>query len=261
MQTSMNLAVGDPGSFTEAEYRALIKAAKLHWNFIGYGDYARDGASILWRHDIDYSVHRAKALAEIEEAEGVSSTFFVLLHSPFYNLLEKEICRLVHEVVEMGHNLGLHFDPQFYEPSVSDNELIDKMAFEREILERIFHCTVSAFSWHNPSLATCASFRNLELAGMINAYSTEISSKFSYISDSNGLWRERTLTEVLEQPTDRYLHVLTHPEWWTVEVLPPRDKIVRAAEGRKEAVLSNYDSFLAQHRRPNIGITVPAGTS
>ena len=40
---------------------------------------------IIWRHDIDMSVHRAYSLAKLERGLGVKSTFFILPHSEFYN--------------------------------------------------------------------------------------------------------------------------------------------------------------------------------
>ena len=45
---------------------------------------------VILRHDIDYSLDKAVALAELERELGVSSTYFVLLTSEFYNLLSKD---------------------------------------------------------------------------------------------------------------------------------------------------------------------------
>ena len=49
--------------FTEDNYRQLIKLAKSNYNFIKYEDYNKKGKNLLWRHDIDFSVHRALKLA------------------------------------------------------------------------------------------------------------------------------------------------------------------------------------------------------
>ena len=46
---------------------------------------------ILWRHDVDFSIHRASSLAKIENELGVKATYFLKLHSEFYNLFEKSI--------------------------------------------------------------------------------------------------------------------------------------------------------------------------
>ncbi len=255
MQLDPRTPVYNSDSFTEVEYRSLIKVAQENWKFIGYDDCCCTDASILWRHDIDFSVHRARALAEIEASESVVSTFFVLLHSQFYNVFEQDIYKLIHEIIGMGHHIGLHFDPSFYGQKIrSEIDLIEIMTFEKNILENLYGCKIAACSWHNPSTIDYPSFGAQQIAGMINAYSTDIATKFSYISDSNGLWRERTLKDVLEQHIEQYLHVLTHPEWWTPAAMPPRDKIVRAAVGRKEAALKSYDNFLALHQRPNIGV-------
>ncbi len=45
---------------------------------------------LILRHDVDFSVDRALELAKIENNYGISSTYFFLLHSDFYNIFEKD---------------------------------------------------------------------------------------------------------------------------------------------------------------------------
>ena len=48
-----------------------------------------DAPHVLWRHDVDVSVHRALGARAHRGRAGVRSTWFLSLHSPFYSLLER----------------------------------------------------------------------------------------------------------------------------------------------------------------------------
>ena len=79
--------------FTESAYRALVRRACERYVAIDFAEAAAATGGLLWRHDIDVSVHRARALAEIEHEAGLRATYFVYLHSRFYNAFEGEITR------------------------------------------------------------------------------------------------------------------------------------------------------------------------
>jgi hypothetical protein len=236
--------------FTEREYRELVRLAKACYSFASFADHATAPAwSVLWRHDLDFSVHRALALARIEADEGTRATYFVQLHSPFYNALEAEIAAGIREIVELGHELGLHFDPHFYERGAGEQEL----GRERALLEELFETPVSAFSLHNPSLNGWRDDRDV-VAGMVNAYGPFVSTHYAYASDSHGYWRHEPLAEVLEGAKHERLQVLTHPEWWVPEPLTPRDRVSRAIDGRAARQHSRYEEVIAQlQRRENAG--------
>ena len=77
---------------------------------------------------------------------------------------------------------------------------------------------------------------------MVNAYGRGLRERFAYCSDSHGVWRHRRLHDVVEQATDERLHVLTHPEWWVPDPLPPRERVTRAIEGRAASTHARYDT-------------------
>ena len=78
--------------FTLENYKSLIRLAKKNYNFKNFNDALDISRSfVLWRHDIDFSVHMALNLANIEFEEKVKSTFFVQLNSDFYNIFEFDI--------------------------------------------------------------------------------------------------------------------------------------------------------------------------
>ena len=53
------------------------------------------------------------SLAKIENELGVKATYFLKLHSEFYNLFEKSIFEKVLKIIEFGHNIGLHFEHHY----------------------------------------------------------------------------------------------------------------------------------------------------
>ncbi len=224
--------------FTEAEYRDLLRLAKRSYRFIRFPKHAtaRSGAA-LWRHDVDFSVHRALALARIEAEEGVHATYFVNLHSRFYNALEEEVATRIDEIASLGHDLGLHFDPTFY--AARGPGLDEALRLERNLLEELFATPIDAFSLHNPQIAGWSSDRD-EIEGMVNAYGAGLKARFAYCSDSHGEWRHRPLREVLESGEDERLQVLTHPEWWVPEPMPPANRVERAISGRAASVRARY---------------------
>lgn len=238
--------------FTEAEFRELVRMARRRYRFIGYPQaLAAEQPSILWRHDVDISPHRALALARIEAEEGVRSTWFVLLHSEYYNALEAEVAAILRQLPALGHDLGLHFDPSFYPQA--KQELESLLRFERNVLETTFGLPIRSFAWHNGDFAPWVrAVEEDEIGGMINVYGGSLRRKMSYCSDSNGIWRFRRLRDVLDAGEDRFLHVLTHAEWWPPEVMAPRDRISRAIDGRAARQHRHYDDLLERMGRPNV---------
>jgi hypothetical protein len=235
--------------FTEEGYRELLRLARERYSFVSFRDF-RDAptGSALWRHDLDFSVHRAVALARIEADEGVQATYFLLLHSGFYNALEAEITARVREILAAGHELGLHFDPRFYD----GRDLDEALARERLLLEELFETDVHAFSLHNPDVAGWDDGRD-EIAGMVNAYGTYLREHYGYASDSNGYWRFAPLQTVLTSGEHDRLHVLTHPEWWVPEPMSPRERVARAVDGRAARQKARYEEVMKAMRREIVG--------
>lgn len=239
--------------FTEENYRELLKLAKKKYELITYRQCDIDGKNILWRHDIDFSVHRAVKLARIEAEEGIKSTYFIHLHNENYNVFEKEIAIRIQEITELGHKIGVHFEPSFYSITLEETVEFEKyLKLEQGILEKFFHAEIEAFSFHNPDIGNWIEMKENEVGGMINTYAPFIREKFGYCSDSNGYWRFRRLKDVLESAEENNLQVLTHPEWWVLEVMAPRDRIKRCIEGRARNQENTYDKLLLKMNRQNV---------
>jgi hypothetical protein len=235
--------------FTEDRYREMLAAAGRAYSFEPFGTTSQ-APHVLWRHDVDVSPHRALRLAEIEAEEGARATYFLCLHSEFYNLLEADIFGRVRRILQLGHWPGLHFDPSFY-GSERNDELAEKIGFERDLLTELVGQPVETLSFHNPT-AWEHFLSEDRLAGMTNAYGSTISEKYAYVSDSNGYWRHSRLPDVLAAAENPRLHVLTHPEWWQAEPMSPRERLARCIEGRARHLEEWYDDQLRIWDRENI---------
>jgi hypothetical protein len=205
------------------------------------------------QENIDFSPHRALRLAEIEAEEGVRTTYFIHLHSEFYNALEKDVTRCILRIKRLGHDLGLHFDIGYYDiPRGDIRRLAERLRFERHLAERIFESHIQTFSYHNPEMGEWIKVDRDEIAGMVNAYGGFLRKSYSYISDSNGYWRFRRLKDVIEAGTEKRLYVLTHPAWWTPKAMSPRKRVARCIDGRAKATNVFYDGMLRKLGRKNV---------
>lgn len=227
--------------FTFDEYKSLLQKAKQHFQFLSYSDYKDDLPGVYWRHDLDLSVHAALKMAEIEADLDLQATYFIYPHCRFYNFYEKGIAGKIKRILSLGHHLGLHFDTQYYDNLDLENDL----AKETRVLETVFDRPVEVFSFHDPSTEIISSAKD-EL-GMVNTYNEYFRQKVVYVSDSNGRWRYKSLSQVLDEAPER-LQVLTHPGWWTKDLVPTqKEKLHHIIEGRADSVkemVSQIEDYL-----------------
>jgi hypothetical protein len=232
--------------FNENRYAYLIDAAKARFGFRRLGDDLTAERIALWRHDIDLSPQRALALARIESEQSVPATYFVLLSSQFYNALEPKIVGLLKEIVALGHDIGLHYDASL--PLGDTAAHVERLSFERNVLSTIVEHPVRSFSLHNPTVSPDVNLDGASYAGLFNASAPALRQQFEYCSDSNGVWRFRSLHDVVADPSVRRLYALTHPEWWTPQSMTPWLRFRRLVDGRAQAALTDYEDFLNCHR-------------
>lgn len=233
--------------FTHEHYEELLLEAKKKYKFILFDEaISCTDPSVLWRHDVDFSMSDALDLAKIEHTHGVKSTYYLLLHGDFYSLLEHDSTIIAKKILNLGHDVGIHFDFDYH----LKNSLVDfevNLKNECLFLENILGIKVKSFSFHNPN-ELALSYTELSYAGLINAYAKEIKDKFYYCSDSNGYWRFERMYDVI-QKNHNFLQALTHPMWWTKEVDSPKNKILNCIERRKDLIRSNYENAIAAGSR------------
>ena len=236
--------------FTRENYLRLLRLARGTYTFRTFADFDRSERYVIWRHDVDFSMHAALKLAQIEADEGLRTTYFLHFHSEFYNLLERGVSDCVRAIAALGHTLGLHFDPHYYGVT-TEPELERLLQREHRMAEELFEAPFPTFSFHiaTPFTQAC---RQWSYAGMINANADYFQSEVGYCSDSNGYWRFRRLEDVLSTAADARLQVLTHPEMWQDEAMSPRQRVERCIRGRADSTLQRYDDLLRRSGRVNV---------
>lgn len=100
--------------------------------------------TVLLRHDVDWSPRKAVQLAKIEADLGITSTYFFLVSSPFYNVMNAQERAQMAQISELGHEIGLHFSTHQHfdrEPNGEDghpppdDELMVAINQERTVLK------------------------------------------------------------------------------------------------------------------------------
>jgi hypothetical protein len=150
----------------------------------------------LLRQDIDFYLDYAVKLAEFEHSLGVKSTYYVLLHSPFYNVLAPKSMEQIRKIEKLGHEIGWHVDTRYS----FDYD-------ERRILQDIIKGDVHSYSLHLPTLTN-----KPNPYMMLSCKEINLDYDIKYISDSSMNWREGCMcNHIGNHPR---LQILMHPAWW-----------------------------------------------
>ena len=163
-------------NFTYKSYFDLIQQIREHkYTICSYYNWRNYEQCAILRHDIDFDIYKSLQLANLERKRGVRSTYFVLLTSDFYNVFSKESCDCLKEIINCGHDIGLHFDEVRYpELSCNIDALKEKIIEECEILSEAIKQPVKCVSMHRPSKAMLDA--NLQIPNIIKAFIFMISS-------------------------------------------------------------------------------------
>ena len=205
--------------FSQSSYSVMLndlrKAGYLFPTFSEYSHLSHCSKSVkycLLRHDVDVSIDYALDMARLESSHGLRSTYFLMLRSPMYNLMSRHASAAIQLLLELGHDIGLHFDAGC--PRRKNMSLVDDLKFELGVLGGLLGRSISAFSFHQPSQEVIQS--RVELRGIINTYHPDHLPGYTYISDSNRSWRGMTPFELPSWCLDR-VQLLIHPIWWMCE--------------------------------------------
>lgn len=199
--------------FTYSGYIHLMqKLRNSQYRAVSYHDWEQTDKCVILRHDIDYSLSKAVELANLEQALGVRSTYFVLLSGDFYNVFSKESCKKLRIILSCGHELGLHFDETKYPDQMGNpDEISNRIQEEAASLSKVLDVPVTIMSMHRPSKAILES--NLSIPGIINSYGNVFFKEFKYLSDSRRRWKE-PVDQIVGSGEYKRLHILTHAFWY-----------------------------------------------
>lgn len=205
--------------FSRRTYSALLRTlAESGYRFSIFSEEAdrqpedSSGKWCLLRHDIDISMDYALDMARMEREHGVRSTYFLMLRSPMYNLMSRHATAVMEQLLDLGHDIGLHFDAGC--PRRKGMSLEEDIRFELDILSSLSGQGIRAFSFHQPSEEAIR--LRITIPGVINTYHPDHLAGYKYISDSNRVWREMDPFEFAWQGFDR-AQILIHPIWWMCE--------------------------------------------
>jgi len=236
--------------FTLSNYKRLLEIAKANYDFAFFGEETGTSKEILLRHDIEFSVPIALKMAQIEHELGIKATYFIQLHSDFYNAIEKITLNQLLSIQRLSHHLQLHFDSHFWE--IDTEKKIEKyLKIEQDVFKVYFGFKPTVFSFHNNNRFTLSCERQ-QYAGMINVYSSKYKRDIGYCSDSTGYWRYEILENRLSEAKDQKLQILIHDGMWQEVVLPPRRRIFKIIDENGNSLKNSYDRTLKMFGAKNI---------
>lgn len=203
-------------SFNLSHYESILKTAlENDYQFVffkdkGKGHTKRDNQRVCYlRHDIDYMPKWSKEMALIESQLSVYSTYFFQLNSPIYNVRDKQVYQVIQYIKSLGHRIGLHFDPAWYD-NLALAKYWRKCNLEKEILRRLLDLEIcEAVSFHCPSKCILGS----KVKKVISTYEPKYFTEIKYVSDSQG-WSEGCACNIFKEKKYKKMQLLIHPYLW-----------------------------------------------
>lgn len=233
--------------FSFEDYRKIINIIKSTGRYMGYKEALGSDKFILMRHDVEYSVERAYALAKVEESMDFTSSYFFQWTNNSYNILSRKNMEMVRDMHERGHVIGLHYALN----GMTDMELNRKQIVkEMNILSEMFGFKVDIFSIHRPSKDILR--ENIKIEGILNAYQDDFFTfaenvtedtpvAVKYMSDANHIWRYGYPDEKNICENDK-VQILTHPFAWTKKGCENFDNYKLLVTEKTEELIQSIDN-------------------
>lgn len=187
------------------------------WTYNSYLELIKEGlekdVGFFFRHDVDISLKKAVEMAEFESKNGIKSTYYILLSSPYYNALEAENLQRIRTLRELGMGIGLHYDNSI---KLQDaNQCCSEIIIQLGMLQHhIGELEEKSVTFHKPLRGVDINEETVNLLNLSNIYSPNFDQRFKYISDSGHNWRENPY-DIID--TNDMVHINTHPEWYNNE--------------------------------------------
>ncbi len=183
----------------------------------------------ILRHDIDKSVAKSLWMAEVESELGIQSTFFLRLHSNYYNPFGYKVYDQVKKMEALGHQIALH--TEFYDAArLSGESPMDMFEKEMKAFEAILGYQPSAYSNHRTTGSTnmedLLTYSKLITQKYLlkSAYDKDLMENFHYLSDSSGFWRQGCFCKSFKRYSKIY--ILTHADWWFKNAIEYEESLV-----------------------------------
>jgi hypothetical protein len=161
------------------------------------------------RHDVALHLARVDEMAQVEAELGARATYCVLMSAP-YNPASAPNRAVLRRLVELGHEVGLHYDLSVY-PSDPD-QAAERLEWEAAALERLTGAPVRTVSPHLSHAGGPDPFR--EGGTRVHPLDPRWGAELAEVSDGRRAWRDEGLLARLGPDAPRRLLLLTHPELW-----------------------------------------------
>lgn len=228
--------------YTYTAYKGLMQKLKDNGyspiRFCDVSDSVKFPAII--RHDVDMDLARALEMAKFENEIGIKSTYFVLLSSEYYNLFSGKDLKAANDILNLGHEIGLHFDVTTLDEEANLDDIQKGIIKEKELIEIGLGIQLKSISWHIPRkdlLGVHLDF--LDDLKIWNAYDPYFYSGYKYVSDSMMRWRE-PVEEYIEKKEFKKMQILTHPVWYKHEQKQTDVEILSENRMNKIDALNHY---------------------
>jgi hypothetical protein len=199
-----------PCTFDLDHYGELLAAARAGGYRCAFFDHEPAAGDLFLRHDVDMSLDAAVLMAELEAAEGMTATYFLMTRGDFYNLDGSIGRRTTARLRELGHRVGLH--------AVHPDAELDAR-FDPVI------------AWHTPD----PDFMTLPVGGALNVMQPPWFDPATYRSDSNQHWRSGCPHNELAAGSFPFLQLLVHPEIWVYEGATMRETMEAFLDADRDA--------------------------
>jgi hypothetical protein len=201
--------------FSYSVYKKLLKSLLNSRSNLCFRDFAKKGeidrSYFILRHDIDFSPGAALRMAELEANLDVKATYFILFSSSFYNLFCEEYIEFPRKLIELGHEVGLHYDVKSMEMASHNIDLIDMLYKQIDFLSCLTGTEIESIAVHNPSVSDVDPFRETEF---VNAYDKRYTKQITYFSDSCAAWRDDFVEHFKKNNLPDKIQLLIHPIFW-----------------------------------------------
>lgn len=215
--------------FTFSWYERFLRSIDAEgFEFRRYRDASEPGTALL-RHDVDLSPQRALRTARIERDLGVEATYFFLVSSPMYNVLDEETRDVLTAIEEMGHDVGLHFSThQYWSPEdlPEDHRIAARVADERNVLSTVAD-PIETVSFHIPPDGVLR--RAFE--SFPSTYEPRFFTDIGYRGDSGQRWRDEPPRV---EAFDERMQILTHPGLWGESDASFEQRVRQGVDGTAE---------------------------
>lgn len=246
----MSAEVSAECAYSLPHYRHILREAKARYWLPLVREVAgkkTDKSFCLIRHDIDISCWAALEMAELERSEGVCTTYYFRLHATTYNLMTPSQIGIAREIADMGHEVGLHYEPGYFLELGEDP--IEGTRRDIRLFEELLGRKTHSISQHQPAEGP--------VMGKVSeehpcAYERDLVHDIPYFGDSGFHWREGCVCTKFGL---HQLHTLIHPHSWVLWDRPWQEVLRAHAKdlsGRLESEMEDYidsvEVYLANRR-------------